>query len=82
MSKWLPIADSDQPFVDLADYIARTGKLKSFVATRELRIKDYELSRLLKRDMYDPVVTDELCQRIAELLQQPFDYVRPMYRAA
>ena len=76
------ILDSNGPFVDLADYIRRTGKLKSFVARRELHVKDYELSRLLRRDVYDPPVDDDLCQRIADLLHQPFDHVRQMYRSA
>lgn len=77
MSKSL--SNSPERFTSLADYIARSGKRKGFVARVELDVEPYRFTALLNPDTYQPRVDDELVARIAKLLNQPFNYVRKQF---
>lgn len=82
MDKRLDVSRGTTRYRDLHDYLAQSGKRKQFVARQELDIHPPRLSELLNPDVYCPRVDDELLKRIAELLNQPPEYVRKIYPKA
>jgi hypothetical protein len=68
-------------YSDLQGYCDATGIKKGFVA-KQLGISRFQLSGLLYPDRYPVVLTDDLVERLAELLNQRTDYVRKLYPRA
>lgn len=68
-------------FSDLHDYTSRTGVKKSFVA-KALGVSRFQMAGLLYPDRYPVVLTDELIEKLSDLLNQRPAYVRRLYSRA
>lgn len=66
---------------DLHFYLA-SARIKKFELARLLGVSRFQLAGLLYPDRYPVVLTDELVERLTELLNQPADYVRKYYERA
>lgn len=64
---------------DLNEYVEKSGKRKGFVARFELGVTPAFFSELLRPDFYEPVVANDLAERIAALLNKPVSHVRKLY---
>ena len=79
MSKSLHVPRGTKRYETLPEYVEKSGKRKGFVAQFELNITPAFFSELLRPDFYQPVVSNELAERIAAVLNQPVSYVRKLY---
>lgn len=63
----------------LREFCDVSGYRKSFIATQLLGVSPCQLSYLLKADIYNPIVDNDLRDRIAKLLNLPKSEVRRQY---
>lgn len=66
---------------DLHFYLA-ANRIKKVDLAESLGISRFQLAGLLYPERYPVVLTDSLVDRLSELLNQPADYVRKIYKTA
>jgi plasmid maintenance system antidote protein VapI len=67
-----------QRYESLLAYLDDTGVKKNRLALR-LGIDPRRLTELLNPEVYRPKVSDDVAERVADVLNQPVSYVRKFY---